>query len=245
MHETDILGVRINNMGMDEAVSETVKLLSKNSPSVVFTPNSEIIYMAKKDGEFRKALNSSDINTADGIGVIYASKILKDPIPERVPGFDLACRLLDYMNENGSSLYLFGSKPGIAEKAAENILEKHPGINICGIHDGYFNSSEEIINDINGKCPDFVFVCLGAPKQEKWITEHKDELNCKVLLGIGGSLDVFAGNVKRSPDIFIKLNLEWLYRLITNPSRIGRMTALPKFGFAVLKYKFAGKGKKI
>lgn len=243
MHKTDILGVKINNMGMDEAVNETVKLLEKDSPSLIFTPNSEIIYMAKKDENFKQVLNSSDINTADGIGVIYASKILKDPIPERVPGFDLACRLLQYMNENSSSLFLFGGKPGIAETAAEKILERYKDINICGTLNGYFDSSEGIVNEINSKNPDFVFVCLGAPKQEKWMFEHKDELKCKVMMGIGGSLDVFAGNVKRAPKFFIKLNIEWLYRLITNPSRIGRMTALPKFGLSVIKYKYFEKDK--
>ena len=244
MHETDILGIRINNMGMDEAFGETVKLLKKGSPAIVFTPNSEIIYMAKNDEEFRNVLNSSDINTADGIGVIYASRLLKDPIPERVPGYDLACRLISYMNENKSSLFLFGGKPGVAETAAEKISAEYPDINICGTQNGYFDSSEEIIAKINAADPDFVFVCLGAPKQEKWMFEHKDELNLKVMLGLGGSLDVFAGNVKRAPKFFIKLNIEWFYRLITNPSRIGRMTALPKFGFAVLKYKFKKKGKK-
>lgn len=237
MKSLDILGVRIDKVNMKEAVSEVVRLLEKETPSAVFTPNSEIIYLAKDDEEFKKVLNSSELNTADGIGVVYASRILKDPIEERVPGYDLACSLLPYMNENKLKLFLFGGKEGIAKRAKENISADYPDIDICGTMNGYFDSSEEIIENINKQNPDFVFVCLGAPKQEKWIYENKDKLNCKILMGIGGSLDVFAKEAKRAPKFFIKLNIEWLYRLLKNPSRIGRMMALPKFGFAVLKEK--------
>lgn len=237
----DILGVRIDRVDMQGAIKKIKELVEKETPSVVFTPNSEIIYLAKNDEEFKKILNSSDLNTADGIGVVYASKILKEPIGERVAGYDLSRNLLSFMNENRLKLFLFGSKEGIAKKAKENILKEYPDINICGTENGYFKESDGIIEKINKEEPDFVFVCLGAPKQEKWIYENKNKLKCKVLMGIGGSLDVYAGEAKRSPDIFIKLNIEWLYRLIKNPSRIGRMMALPKFALAVLKYRKGGK----
>lgn len=241
MRKTDILGVNINNLTMNEAVEEVKRLLTLNRPSLVFTPNSEIIYAAKNDDSFRDILNSSDLNTPDGIGVVYASRILKQPMPERVPGFDLACNLFPHMNENGLKLFLFGGKEGVAETAAENILKKYPNIRIVGRQNGYFKDSSEIISKINETSPDFLFVCLGAPKQEKWMYEHKDQLNCKVMMGVGGTLDVLANTAKRAPDFFIKLNIEWLYRLIKNPSRIGRMMALPKFGLAVLKYRTKNK----
>jgi N-acetylglucosaminyldiphosphoundecaprenol N-acetyl-beta-D-mannosaminyltransferase len=231
----EILGVRIDKVDMEGAFLRVCDFLKGDKPETVFTPNSEIIYMARNDEEFKNILNSSSLNTADGIGVVYASKILKNPISERVPGYDLAVKLLPYLNENKLKLYLFGGRAGVAEKARYNILCDYPDINICGTQNGYFNSSEEIIEKINKENPDVVFVCLGAPKQEKWIYDNKDKINCKVLMGIGGSLDVFAREAKRAPKIFIKLNIEWLYRLIKNPSRIGRMMALPKFGFAVLK----------
>ena len=231
----DILGVRIDKVDMEKAYEKVVNFLEKDEPSAIYTPNSEIIYMARNDEEFKKILNSSSLNTADGIGVVYASKILKEPISQRVPGYDLAVKLLPYMNDNKLKLFLFGGKPGVAEKAKENILIKYPDIDICGTLNGYFDSSDAIIESINEQNPDFVFVCLGAPKQEKWIHEHISKLNCKVLMGIGGSLDVFAGTAKRAPEFFIKLNIEWLYRLMKNPSRIGRMMALPKFAWAVIK----------
>lgn len=237
----DILGVRIDRVDMQGAFEKAISFLDKNKPSAIYTPNSEIIYMARNDEEFKKVLNSSSLNTADGIGVVYASRILKEPISERVPGYDLAVKLLPYMNENKLKLFLFGGKEGIAKKAKENILADYPDIDICGTENGYFDSSDEIIKKINDAKPNFVFVCLGAPKQEKWIYDNKEKLDCKVLMGIGGSLDVFAKEAKRAPKFFIKLNIEWLYRLIKNPSRIGRMMALPKFALAVIK---AGKGGK-
>lgn len=233
----NILGVNIDKVTVNEAYERIIGFLKKDTPSTVYTPNSEIIYAAKNNSRFRDILNDSDLNTADGIGVVYASKILNNPIKERVPGYDLACRLLPYMNENKCKLFLFGGKEGVADIAKENILKQYPDINICGSMNGYFKSSEKIIENINKENPDFVFVCLGAPKQENWIYENKNKLKCKVLMGIGGSLDVFAGIAKRAPDIFIKLNIEWLYRLMKNPSRIGRMMSLPKFGFAVIKSK--------
>lgn len=235
MENVNILGVRIDKVDLKSAVSKVVSLLEKGSPASVFTPNSEIIYLAKDDEDFRKILNSSDLNTADGIGVVYASKILKNPVTERVAGFDLAKSLLPVMNEKKLKLFLFGGKEGVAKRAKDEILKDYPDIDICGIENGYFDNSDKIIEHINAKSPDFVFVCLGAPKQEKWIYENKDKLSAKVLMGIGGSLDVFAKEAKRAPDIFIKLNIEWLYRLLKNPSRIGRMMALPKFAFEVLK----------
>lgn len=235
MESVNILGVRIDKVDLNGAVFKVMELLKKGSPASVFTPNSEIIYLAKDDDEFKKILNSSDLNTADGIGVVYASKILKNPVIERVAGFDLAKSLLPFMNENKLKLFLFGGKEGVGKRAKEEILKDYPDIDICGIENGYFDSSDKIIENINAKSPDFVFVCLGAPKQEKWIYENKDKLNAKVLMGIGGSLDVFAKEAKRAPDIFIKLNIEWFYRLLKNPSRIGRMMALPKFALEVIK----------
>ncbi|MBR4892994.1 MAG: WecB/TagA/CpsF family glycosyltransferase [Clostridia bacterium] len=235
MDSINILGVRIDKVNIKEAILKIKEFIKGDKACSVFTPNSEIIYLAKDDEEFKNILNNSDLNTADGIGVVYASKILKNPIDERVAGYDIACALLPYLNENKLKLFLFGGKEGVGERAKENILKKYPDIDICGIENGYFESSKKIIDSINEKEPDVVFVCLGAPKQEKWINEYKKELKAKVLMGIGGSLDVFSGEAKRAPEIFIKLNIEWLYRLLKNPSRIGRMMALPKFGFAVIK----------
>ncbi len=231
----NILGVGVDTCTMEEATNFLVASTHGDSLTSVYTPNSEIILHAYKNPDYCKILNRGSLITADGIGVVYASKILKRPLPERVSGFDLANELLKKSAPLGKTLYLFGGKPGVAEKAAEKICELYPGINIVGISDGYFDAEKEkeIIADINKKNPDILFVCLGFPKQECWIDAHSD-LNTKVAMGIGGSLDVFAGEVKRAPELFQKCGLEWFYRLIKQPSRFIRMLALPKFGLTVL-----------
>lgn len=240
MKKIDILGVLVDHVNMAEALSRLTGWLKEDSAHSVFTPNSEIIMVAHKDPDFCKTLNSGDLIVADGIGVVYASKILKAPLPERVAGFDLASNLIESVKDGSHSLYFFGGKPGVAELAIKNLTEKYPSLSVCGFSDGYFDAAKEkeIINDIKTKKPDILFVCLGAPKQEKWIAEHKDELGAKILLGVGGSLDVWAGTVERAPEKYQKAGLEWFYRLMKQPSRFFRMMALPKFGLTVL---FKGK----
>ena len=240
MEKVNILGVNVDKTTHSEAVAKILRMLSEPGDHAVFTPNSEIILMAYKDPEFCEILNSADLLTADGIGVVYASKILRNPVPERVAGYDMACSVIDEIAKSGHRLYLFGGKPGIAEQAQKNLKEIYPLLNIVGTHDGYFAPEDEdaIIDDINAKHTDLLFVCLGAPKQERWIDANRSRLTCHVMMGIGGSLDVFAGTVERAPEIWCKLGLEWFYRLIKEPWRIGRMMALPKFGLTVL---FRGK----
>lgn len=235
-NKVNILGVNVDKVSIDEAVENIFDMLDERRTHAVFTPNSEIILSAYKDAEFCEVLNSADLLTADGIGVVYASKILGNPIKSRCAGFDVACGLVDRIAETGHRLYLFGGKPGIAEKAKKNLEGKYPFIQIVGTHNGYFKDSEsnEIINEMNSVGAEIVFVCLGAPKQEKWIAEHKDRIRAKVLMGVGGSLDVFAGTVERAPEFWCKAGLEWFYRLIKEPWRFKRMLALPKFALTVL-----------
>ncbi len=235
--KVNILGVLVDKVNVDEASDKIMEYIeAKDRVAAVFTPNSEIIMMAYRDEEFKKLLNSSDLLTADGIGVVYASRIVKNPIAERCAGYDIACMSLEKLALKGGSVYLFGSKPGVAETAGKNICDKYPGIRIAGYSDGYFDAEKEktIITNIQRANPDLVFVCLGAPKQEKWIADHRDELPNAVYMGIGGSLDVFAGTVKRAPEFYTKHGIEWLYRLCKQPSRFMRMLDLPRFGFKVL-----------
>ena len=241
MDKVNILGVRVDKYTIEEAADKIIGYMQNGERrKCVYTPNSEIIMMAYKDKSFCDVLNRADILSADGIGVVYASKILRNPIKSRAAGFDIACVSLEKMAKLNMSVYLFGAKPGVAAAAGEKIEKVYPGVKIAGIADGYFDEEKEkkIIEDINEKKPDMLFVCLGAPKQELWINKHKDELEFGVCMGIGGTLDVFAGTAKRAPMFFQKLGIEWLYRLIKTPSRIGRMMVLPVFGFTVL---FKGK----
>lgn len=227
--KTDIFGVLFDNYTIDEAVEKAINSLNEDKPFVIATPNPEIVDVARKDKEYKDILNSCDIVTPDGIGIVYASKILKGNIKERAAGFDIVCGIISEINRKNGSVFLFGSKPGVAESAAENLKEKYPDLEIKGCRNGYFKDDSEIIKAIQDSSPDLLLVCLGAPKQEKWIFKNKDILNAKILVGAGGTLDVLAGNVKRAPDLFIKLGLEWFYRLIKEPKRIGRMMKLPLF----------------
>lgn len=239
----NILGVRIDRVNRAEALERLSAFLETDTTDLVFTPNSEIIQMAYKDTDFAARLNSASLNTADGIGVVYASRILKKPLEERVAGFDLMCAFMDVCAKKGARVFLFGSKEGVAKEAADALLRRHPDLIICGMRNGYFTNAdnESIIAEMNAAKPDVILVCLGAPKQENWIFDNAPKLNAKVMMGCGGSLDVLAGRVERAPEKWQKLGLEWAYRLKKEPKRIWRMTALPKFGLTVLfkgrKYK--------
>lgn len=235
----EILGVNVDSITFKEALEKAENLVKTEGTSMIFTPNPEIIMCAKNDNEMRDILNSADICTADGIGVVYASKILGESVPERVAGFDLVCALLETLAKSGEGVFLFGAKPGVAEAAKAKMEEKYPGICVVGCHHGYFKPEDEaeIVQKINSSGAKLLLVCLGAPKQEKWIAKHKEDLTVNLCMGVGGTLDVFAGTAKRAPKLFIKLNLEWAYRILKNPSRIGRFAALPKFVVEILKNK--------
>ncbi len=236
MDKVNILGVHVDMVDINGAADKIMSFFDEDRLHSVYTPNSEIIMEAYKNPGFAKVLNNADLLTADGIGVVYASRILKKPIRERAAGYDIARVVLSRINNTEHKLYLFGGKPGVAEEAMSKLLKEYKGLKIVGLRNGYFKPEEEadIVSDINNSGADIVFVCLGAPLQEKWIDRHKDELNARVAMGIGGSLDVFAGKAERAPEFFCKTGLEWFYRLCKEPQRAGRMTALPKFGATVL-----------
>ena len=183
----------------------------------------------------------------DGIGVIKAAKILGVPMKERVPGVELGEKMIEYSAKNGKRVYFLGGKPGVASLAAEKMSEKYPGLNVVGTGDGYFKKEGEESDAVVGKIlesgAELLFVCLGVPVQEKWIFANKTRLSesVKVCMALGGSLDVYSGTVKRAPAFFCKTGLEWFYRLIKQPSRIGRMMKLPKFLIGTYKAKRKGK----
>lgn len=238
--KTDVLGVQYDNVTMEEAVAAGRAFLTGASTAFCVTPNAEMAYEALHDEAFREVLNSADLVLPDGAGVVLGAKILKTPLKQKVAGIEFAQNMLPVYEELGSRLYLLGSKPGVAELAAEKMLEKHPKLVICGTADGYFKDEDEVVRKINEAKADALYVCLGAPKQEYFMYRHKDELNVRLMAGLGGTLDGIAGTVKRAPKWMIKLQLEWLYRLIKEPRRIGRMMRLPKFVFAAFRKRMKG-----
>ena len=241
---TEILGIGIDVLNRKQALGKALGFIKRNEREckIVITPNPEVVMLAKKDPELAEIIDKADMVIPDGVGVVWASKYSKHRLEENVPGCDLCYSLLEAAAGDGYRAYILGAKPGVAEQAKTNMEKKYPGLNICGVHDGYFNAGNEqkIIDEINAFKPDILLAGLGVPRQEKWLHEHKGNLNVNIAVACGGSIDVMAGTVKRAPLVFQKLGLEWFYRLISQPSRFFRMLELPKFVFAVL----LNKGKK-
>lgn len=237
----EILGVAFDNITMDEAVERAVELMAQPGPHLVVTPNAEIVQLAEKDEEFSRIIAGADLVIPDGVGVIYASRILGRPLKGRVPGVDFAAALMDRMAAEGKKLFLLGAKPGVAEEAAQRLAEAHPGLTVCGTHDGYFTEDEPVTAAIRQSGAEVVFVCLGAPKQEKWIAKNGGATGAKLLIGLGGSLDVFAGRVERAPEAWQKAGMEWLYRALKEPARLKRVAKLPLFLCSAVGARIKGK----
>lgn len=239
----EILGVGVDRVSSSEALARIATFITEGRATgashQIVTANAEIIYQASKNEKMRTVINQAQLVTADGSGVVWASKQLGEPLAERVTGIDLVNSICVASAQYGWKLYILGSAPGVADTAAQNICDKYPGCNIIGTHHGYFDEKEEqkILEELREQKPDVLFVALGAPKQEYWIAEHVSALGIPVAMGIGGSMDVLSGNVKRAPQWMQKLSLEWLYRVLIQPTRFKRVLALPKFMLAVKKQK--------
>ena len=235
MDKVNVLGVMFDNVTMEQAVTRVVELVEGGRTAFVVTPNSEIAYDCINNSKFRGLINSADLTVPDGAGVVLASKILRRPVRQKVAGVELAAAVLPELAKHQKRLFLLGAKPGVAEQAAEEMKRLTPGLDVCGCLHGFFSSDEEAIAVINAAEPDIIFVGLGSPKQEQWMYANAEKIVPCTMMGIGGSLDVFAGVAKRAPNIMVRMNLEWLYRLYKQPSRLTRMLRLPKYLFAALR----------
>ena len=239
----NLLGVSFDDLTLEEAVAAGSALAQGPGMGYVVTPNPEFILEARKNPAFARDLSGAALTIADGIGVIYAAKILGTPLKGKVPGIDFAAGLMEEMAKKGQRLFLLGAKPGVAELAAAALEKRYPGLNVCGTHDGYFKEEENeaIAAQIKESGADVVFVCLGAPKQERWMARYGEATGAHLLAGLGGSLDVFAGTVLRAPKIWQKLGLEWFYRLCKEPWRWKRMIRLPLVLWYALLERLGGK----
>lgn len=235
--KTHILGVPFDVVTMEQAVERVKKMLTAEGQHIICTPNPEIVMEAQTDEALMQILKEADLVVPDGVGVVWASKYSEIRLQERVAGYDLTQNLMQALADTEETFYFFGGAPGVAAAAARRMTKEYPGLRIVGVHNGYFDEKEEkkIIQDIKKKAPSILLVGLGAPKQEKWIYENLHTVGAKTAIGVGGSFDVMAGNVKRAPKLFQKLGLEWFYRLISQPTRWKRMMRLPKFALTVLK----------
>lgn len=244
--KTKILDVPVDVITPEEALNRLLYYLSNENKRnhIIVTPNPEMVIRAKKDKEFMQIIKEADLAVPDGIGIVIASKLNKIKLRKRVTGCDLILSLFDNVQKD-TTVYLLGAQPGVPEKAKENIELKYNNIKVVGIKNGYFDKKEEnaIIDEIKKLKPNILLVGLGFPRQEKFIYMYKDELPVCISMGVGGSIDIMAGVVKRAPIIFRKLGMEWFYRVLCQPRRIFRIISLPVFVFKVIISKIFKVGK--
>lgn len=228
----------INSSKQNFFENHIIPAVKDNHKLFIVTANPEIVMHAYEDKKYYFTVTRADYIVPDGIGIIIASKIIKKPLKERIPGIELFDEMLQLANDQKKSVYFFGSKDEVVQIAVQNIQREYPNLIVSGYHHGYVDlSDEEVIDDIVQKEPDFIFVALGYPRQEEWIYNNMGKVNKGIFMGVGGSFDVKAGVAKRAPNIWLKLNLEWLYRLIMNPTRLKRMIKLPQFIIQVIRGK--------
>lgn len=232
-----ILGVKVARLTLEQALEWLEFAVAKGTPRHVVTANAEILYLAYREPDFAALLKKADLVTADGIGVIWAARLRGYPISERVTGVDLTQAVFQKAEEKGWGVYFLGGRPEVVEKAVLNTLGLRTKLRVAGLHHGYFSQQEmpDVMANIKKAKPDILLVALGAPKQERFIQEHMRELGVPVAIGVGGTFDVLAGAVPRAPAWMRRAGLEWLFRLLQNPRRAGRMLALPAFIWAVLR----------
>lgn len=233
--KVNVLGTLVDNITKEEALDTFFEYLDSGKTNTLYTPNAEICMEAYKNTSFREVLNRGTLVIPDGQGVVLASRILGNPVKEKVGGFKLILSIFE--SNRPVSCYLLGAKPGVTDKAKNVINEKYGNVTVCGHRNGYFSEEEVpgIIQEINDSKAKFLMVALGPPKQELFIDRYRDEIRCNVIMGVGGSIDVIAGVVKKTPDIFVKLSLEWFHRLITQPKRLKRMLKIPAFLLVCMK----------
>lgn len=234
-NHVNILGISFSKLTLKETVEliESKVWEKRDRTFHIITANPEIAIQIQEDPELKKISIEAGLITPDGVGIVFASKLKTNPISERVTGFYLLLELLKVGNEKGWSFYFFGAEEVVNKKMEGHVIENFPNVRVAGRHNGFFNEQEEIniIVDIEKSKPDILIVALGSPLADKWIYKYKNRIPAKVTLGVGGSLDVITGKVKRTPEIWKKLKLEWLHRRINMPSRKERQKRLKIFVF--------------
>lgn len=236
----EVLGVPVDCVNMNQSLEIVERMVAGEKPEVIYSVNAEIVIMAQDNPVLLGLLREGGLLIPDGVGLLFAAKILQLGHLEQVPGCELMPAICDLAAKKGYRVFLYGASPDANRKTQEVLIERFPGIKIVGCRDGYVSNEEmpQLVNQINTSGAQILFVALGCPRQELWIGKYLPQLNVKVCQVVGGTFDVIAGRVKRAPRFFIKMHLEWFYRLAMQPKRILRQVALPRFVFQVIKRKF-------
>jgi len=237
--KVNILGLPFDRITMNQALAVIEEFIQEGKPHKIFCPNVSLLIWARRDGSLRKIYETCDLLPVDGMGITYASRLLGDPLPEKVSAVILFFRLIEISAKKGYKIFLFGAKQEILEKAIYNLKQQYPDLNIVGYRNGYFNRTEEkiIAQEIAKARPDILFVGMSSPLKEYFVERYLKEMNVPVSLGVGGSFDIAAGVYKLEPDWMSKAALAWFYRLIQEPRRMWKryLTTNTIFLFLVLK----------
>lgn len=226
-----LLGLPVDPLPMAKVLDRVRRYVATGKPHHIFTADASGIMRAVEDPALFDIVKRANLVTPDGAGVMLAVELHGERLPERVPGVELVERVSALAADKGYRVFLFGAADGVADAAAEALVERHPALQIAGTRHGFFTADDEpaIVREIAATQPDILFVALGIPKQEQFIRTHFDALGVPVMIGVGGSFDVISGRLRRAPRWMQRAGLEWLYRLAQEPQRLPRLAALPKF----------------
>lgn len=238
----EVLGVPVDCVDMMHAVAFVDESIQAQRAVSILAVNPEKVIKAQSDATVMRLLSNAGLLIPDGIGVVLAARLFGLGKMQRVPGSELMPKLCELAALRGYKVFLFGASPEVNDAAALRLRESYPGLNVAGRQHGYIKDEEmsALVERINASGAQIVFVALGSPRQELWIEKYAPQLDAKVFQGVGGTFDVIAGSVKRAPWLFRKMHLEWFYRLVSQPKRVLRQTALPKFAYQVLLRRVAG-----
>lgn len=232
----DLLGLPVSRLDRREALAVLERFIDSGEPHLVVTADASGVAIAAQDAEFARIWRGADLVTPDSAGILWAARRAGVPLAERVSGVELAEDLCAMAARRGFGVFFYGAAPGVADDAARRMEERYPGLQVVGTENGYITRAEQqdLVRRIRSLRPAVLLVAMGIPMQEKWLAAHLEELGVPVCMGVGGTLDVFSGRVKRAPVVFQRLHLEWLYRLASNPKKIAKVKLLPRFVRMVL-----------
>ncbi len=233
------LDVCVHEVTMAQAMACMEGFIEEGGPHHVVTLDASMCVGARHDTELRRIVCEADLVTPDSAGILWAARRFGVRLVERVSGVEIVAELAARSPTTGASLFLLGAAPGVAEEAARKLQDTYPGCRIVGARHGYFGPDEEaqVIEDISRSGTDVLCVAMGIPKQEKWIARNREVLRIPVMIGVGGTLDVLSGRLRRAPHWMRRTNLEWLYRVMTNPRKIGKVMMLPRFVAMVMSHR--------
>ena len=242
MDRITLLGIPIDRMTMGEALEAIEGFVHERAPRHIVTADASMVVLARENPDLMAIVQSADLVTPDGAGLLWASRLLGRKISDRVSGVDLVAQVCQLSATSSITIFFLGAAPDVAEEAAVKLRDKYPGAQIVGTRDGYFTADEEagVVAQIAAVKPDVLFVAFGIPKQELFIRRNQEALNVPVSVGIGGSFDVYSGRVDRAPLWMQNVGLEWLFRLAQNPKKIGKVMTLPRFAILAVWTRMTG-----